>query len=104
MNPNHHQTPPQPWSWFTDKVLPPVFAALSIGAITSGIATHQAVQGLTSKIEQTDKEVAQLKSRLDAVAAHSITRAEMLETMKRVELQLELMMARANIKTPRTEH
>jgi len=99
MNSNYPTKSSSPWPWFTDKVLPPVFAALSIGAITSGIATYQSVQGLTSKIEQTDKEVAQLKARLDSVAAHSITRAEMLETMKRVELQLELMMARANIKT-----
>lgn len=93
-----HAAKPHPWAWFTDKVLPPVFAALAIGAITSGVATYQSIQVLTSKVEQTDKEVAQLKARIEAVSAASVTRSEMLETMKRVELQLELMMARAGIK------
>jgi hypothetical protein len=93
-----HPVKPHPWSWFTDKVLPPVFAALAIGAITSGVATYQSIQVLTSKVEQTDKDVAQLKARIEAVSVASVTRSEMLETMKRVELQLELMMARAGIK------
>lgn len=87
-----------PWSWFTEKVLPPVFAALTLGAITSGIATYQAVQTLTSKLEVSDKKIAQLEARIDSVAAHSVTRAELLETLKRVELQLELMMAKAGFR------
>ena len=92
-------TEKNPWSWFTDKVLPPVFAALSIGAITAGFATYQAVQSLTNKIDATDKEVTQLKIKIDQVSANSVTKTEMLETMKRVELQLELMMARAGYKS-----
>lgn len=84
-----------PWAWFTDKVLPPVFAALTISTIAAGFATYQAVQGLTSKLESTDKKVTQLESRIEYVQANSVTRTELLETMKRVELQLELMMAKA---------
>ena len=91
-------TKPHPWGWFTEKVLPPVFAALTLGAITSGAATYQAVLTLTSKLEQTDKKLAQLEARIEVVDANSVKRAELLETMKRVELQLELMMAKANIK------
>jgi len=91
-------TKPHPWGWFTEKVLPPVFAALTLGAITSGVATHQAVLNLTSKFEQADKKLAQLEARIEVVDANSVKRAELLETMKRVELQLELMMAKANIK------
>ena len=88
----------QPWSWFTDKVLPPVFATLAIGAITSGIATYHAVQSLTSKLEVTDKELNALKHRVEGIAANSVSRVELLETMKRVELQLELMMAKAGMR------
>lgn len=84
-----------PWAWFTDKVLPPVFAALTISTIAAGFATYQAVQGLTSKLESTDKKVTQLESRIEYVQANSVTRTELLEAMKRVELQLELMMAKA---------
>ena len=79
-------------------MLPPVFAALTLGAITSGVATYQSVLSLTSKLEQTDKKMAQLEARIEVVDANSVKRAELLETMKRVELQLELMMAKANIK------
>jgi cell division protein FtsB len=88
----------QPWSWFSDKVLPPVFAALCISAVASGFATYQAVQALTSKVEQNDRELVQLKARIEAVDAHAVKRAELLETMKRVELQLELMMAKAGMR------
>lgn len=84
-----------PWAWFTDKVLPPVFAALTISTIAAGFATYQAVQGLTSKLESTDKKVTQLEAKIEHVQANAVTRAELLETMKRVELQLELMMAKA---------
>ena len=89
---------PHPWSWFTEKVLPPVFAALTLGAITSGVATYQSVLTITSKLEQTDKKLEQLEARIGAVDASAVKRSELLETMKRVELQLELMMAKAGMK------
>jgi len=91
-------TKPHPWGWFTENVLPPVFAELTLGAITYGVATYQSVLTRTSKLEQTDKKMAQLEARIEVVDANSVKRAELLETMKRVELQLELMMAKANIK------
>ena len=91
-----------PWSWFTDKVLPPVFAALCISAVVSGFATYQSVQSLTSKVEQNDKELVQLKARIEAVDANAVKRSELLETMKRVELQLELMMAKAGMANKRS--
>lgn len=81
------------WSWFTDKVLPPVFAALAIGSITAGFATYNAVNGLTNKIEQIDKRVALLEARMEL----AVMQPMFLETLKRVELQLELMMAKANL-------
>ena len=87
-----------PWAWFTDKVLPPVFAAMCIGAMMSGFATYQAVQALTSRLETHDKELVQLKARIEVVATSSVTRSELLETLKRVELQLQLMMAQSGIK------
>ena len=87
-----------PWAWFTDKVLPPVFAAMCIGAMMSGFATYQAVQALTNRVEQHEKDLVQLKARIEAVATSSVTRAELLETLKRVELQLQLMMAQAGVR------
>ena len=86
-----------PWAWFTDKVLPPVFAFLAISSITAGAVTYNSVQSLTSKVDATDREIVTIKAELKAVAQNSVTRSELLETMKRVELQLELMMARARI-------
>lgn len=83
-----------PWSWFTDKVLPPVFAALTLGAIAAGFTTYNAVQALTSKLEQTDKRVALLEARMETV----VTQPQLLETLKRVELHLELVVAKANLR------
>lgn len=91
-------TKQHPWAWFTDKVLPPVFAALTLSTIGAAFATYQSVQALTSKIESTDKKVIQLEARIESVQSQAVSRSELLETMKRVELQLELMMAKAGFK------
>jgi len=82
-----------PWSWFNDKVLQPVYEPLAIGSIRAGFATYNAVNGLTNKIEQIDKRVALLEARMEL----AVMQPMFLETLKRVELQLELMMARANL-------
>lgn len=86
-----------PYNWFFERVLPPLFTALTIGVITSGIATYNSVQSLTSKINETDRQVAELKVRVEEVSTRSVNRVELLETMKRVELQLELMMVKAKV-------
>lgn len=91
---------PQPWGWFTDKVLPPLFAALTLGSITAGFATYNAVNTLTNKLEQIDKRVSILEARMET----AVTQPQLLETMKRVELQLELMMARAGVKNAQFTH
>lgn len=92
MPPEQHKM--HPWSWFADKVLPPVFAALALGAITSGFATYQAVQTLAEKVNATDKRLDMLEAQMEK----AVTQPQLLETMKRVELQLELMMAKAGMK------
>lgn len=86
-----------PSNWFFEKVLPPLFTALTVGVITSGVATYNSVQTLTSKINDTDKEVADLKVKVEEISSRSVNRMELLETMKRVELQLELMMVKAKL-------
>ena len=85
-----------PWSWFTDKVLPPVFAALTISTIAAGFATYNAVQTLTNKLEQSDKRIAILEAKMETV----VTQPQLLETLKRVELHLELVLAKAGMKKP----
>jgi len=85
-------------AWFIEKVLPSVFAALTIGAIFSGFATYHSVQALSSRIEHHEKELISLKVRIEAVSSTSVTRTELLETLKRVELQLHLVMAEAGVR------
>lgn len=89
-----------PWSWFTDKVLPPVFAALTVGAITGSLAVWNSVQTLAQKIDASEIKISQLEARIEAVNANAVSRVELLETVKRVELQLELVMARAGVRAP----
>ncbi|MGL6010232.1 MAG: hypothetical protein ACRC0J_01780 [Shewanella oncorhynchi] len=84
-----------PWGWFTDKVLPPVFAFLAISSITAGAVTYNSVQSLTAKVDSSDKKITQLETKIDSVDSKSVSRSELLETMKRVELQLELMVEKS---------
>jgi uncharacterized membrane-anchored protein YhcB (DUF1043 family) len=83
---------------FFEKVLPPIFVALAIGSITAAFSTHQSVQALTSKVEIHDKELVKINAELQSLKNHVVTRTELLETLKRVELQLQLMMAQASMK------
>ena len=90
-----------PWDWFKDKILAPLFVALSVGICAGSFATYQSVQSLTSQLALHDREIQALRQDLRAVDAKAVSRAEMLETMKRVELQLNYMLAVAGVKGQR---
>ena len=46
-----------------------------------------------------DKQIAELKAQIIAVKENSTTRSESLETLKRVEQQLEIVLLRAGVKS-----
>jgi hypothetical protein len=92
------KSPEHRWQWFTDKVLPQLFVALVL-AVSGGMwATYATVTAVVARLESHQREIDLLKTRVSNVEANVVTKAEMLETLKRVEQQLEIMMLRAGIK------
>ena len=95
-NDNRH-----PWTWFIDKVLPPLFVAIAL-ALGGGMwATYQSVQRIGHILDMQQREIDGLRDRLSHVESSLVTKSELLETMKRVEQQLEIMMLRAGLRAPR---
>jgi hypothetical protein len=90
--PNEHQ-----WHRFTDKVLPQLFVALVL-AVSGGMwMTYTTVNSMVVRMETHQKEIDSIKARLDNVESKMVTKNELLETLKRVEQQLEIMMLRAGV-------
>lgn len=95
-NDNRH-----PWTWFIDKVLPPLFVAIAL-ALGGGMwATYQSVQRIGHVLDTQQREIEALRARIGYVESALVTKDDMLETMKRVEQQLEIMMLRAGLRAPR---
>lgn len=87
------------WQWFTDKVLPQLFVALVL-AVSGGMwFTYMTVSTLVNKIDNQQREIELIKTRLSNVESNVVTKSELLETLKRVEQQLEIMMLRAGIRS-----
>ena len=90
------------WHWFTDKVLPSLFVLLATAVCGVLWANYNAVQMLASKQELQSRDIEQLSSEMIAIKAGYMTRMEVLETVKRIEQQLEIQMLRAGVR-PRKE-
>lgn len=87
------------WTWFTDRVLPALFVALCM-ALSGGMwMTYRTVLTLTHTMESQSREIEALRARISHVETSLVTKSDLLETMKRVEQQLEIMMLRAGMRT-----
>lgn len=95
-------TPAHPWSWFTDHVLPSLFVAVSLAVGGAAWWTHQTVGTLVNTLQIHQKQIEQLQVDIGNLRSASVSRVELVETLKRVEQQLEIMMLRAGIKPERS--
>ncbi len=86
------------WHWFTDKVLPSLFVLLASAVCAVLWANYNAVQTLASKQELHAREIENLRTEVVAIKAAYMTRMEVLETVKRIEQQLEIQMLRAGMR------
>lgn len=90
---------PHPWTWFTDKVLPSLFVATAMAVSGSAWFTYQTVIDVANKQAAMQKEIEMVEADVRQLRAETVSKSDLLETMKRVEQQLEIMMLRAGIKT-----
>ena len=84
-----------PWTWFTEKVLPGLFLAVTISVVTAAFAIEKSVSDLTLTVNSHEQRI----NRLEAQVANGVTRAELLETLKRVEQQLQIVLLQSGIRT-----
>lgn len=83
-----------PWSWFTEKVLPGLFLTVAIFVGGTAFAMWRTVENLSHKMNSQEERI----NKLEVQIANSVTRNEMLETLKRVEQQLQIVLLQAGIK------
>jgi hypothetical protein len=86
-----------PWNWFVEKILPPLFILVATSVAASSMAIWKNVNELAVSVASQEKDIQLLKISVKELQTQSVTRAELLETMKRVEQQLEIMMLRSKL-------
>lgn len=91
------------WEWFRDRTLPPLFVALTVGVCGAAWWTAQAINQFAGHIAQIEREQQAMKTEIASLKAATVTRAELLETLKRVEQQMEIMMLRAGMRPAKTQ-
>lgn len=84
-----------PWEWFTEKVLPGLFLSVAIGVVGTSFAVWQTVAQLTNAIQDHERRLIAL----EVDSKEFIKRTEMLETLKRVEQQLQIVLLQSGLKT-----
>lgn len=91
-----------PWTWFVEKVLPGLFVALTLSVIATSVAMWQSVARITSSLENHEQQIRDLRADIKVVREQAVMRSELLETLKRVEqqLQIALLESRLNNKNP----
>lgn len=75
----------------TDQMLIGIVSTMAVVVVGGSWHTYGTVQALIERIESQNGRVARLEVRLDAVQAQMVTQAQLLETLKRVEQQLEII-------------
>jgi hypothetical protein len=83
-----------PWEWFTEKVLPGLFLTVAVSVGGTSFAIWQSVTELTNAVKDHEKRI----ERIEIQHQQLVTRTELLETLKRVEQQMQIMLLQAGIK------
>ena len=82
-----------PWFWFTEKVLPGLFLAVALTVATAAFSIWQSVSRLTDAVSQSEKRLDHLEVQINNL----VTRAELLDTLKRMEQQMQIILLRAGV-------
>ena len=84
-----------PWEWFVEKVLPGLFLAVAVGVGGASFAVWKGVSELTSSVKDHEKRL----EKIEVQQQNLVTRAELLETLKRVEQQMQIVLLQSGIRT-----
>lgn len=84
-----------PWEWFTEKVLPGLFLSVAVSVAATSFAIWQSVSELTNTVKSHEKRL----DKIELQTQQLVTRTELLETLKRVEQQMQIVLLQSGIKT-----
>lgn len=88
-----------PWSWFVERVLPGLFVAITLSVVATSVAIWQSVARITQSLEDHESKIADLRQEVKVVREQAVMRSELLETLKRVEQQLQIALLEARLNT-----
>lgn len=83
-----------PWRWFTEKVLPGLFLAVAVFMGGTAFAMWRTVEELSYKMNSQEVRI----NKIEVEMKELVKRTELLETLKRVEQQLQIVLLQAGIK------
>ena len=92
-----------PWEWFVEKVLPGLFLTVAVTVGSTSFAIWQSVAELSNTVKNHERQLENLRIEVQTAKSAMVTRTELLETMKRVEQQLEITLLRANVRGAKIE-
>ena len=92
------QKPQQSFSvLFVEKYIIPLLLGITMSILAGAVTLWLSVRDLTNLINQHDAQIKVLTADVQSTRAAYITRSELLETLKRVELQLDNVMLKARV-------
>jgi len=90
--------PPQSFSvLIVEKYIIPLMLAITLSILAGAVTLWLSVRDLTTVINQHDAQLKLLTAEMQNTRAAYITRIELMETVKRVELQLDNIMLKARV-------
>lgn len=84
---------------FIEKYIIPLVLAISIAFVTGGWTFYLAVRDLTALVNQHDASIKTIQADVQQLRNSTVTQSQLLETLKRVEQQLEIVLLKAKINT-----
>ena len=87
-------------SWtmlFVERYFLPIFLAGSLALCAGAFTLWITVHDLTGAVRSNTDDIKVIQTELNMIRTNSITRSELLEILKRVEQQLEIMTLKARV-------
>jgi cell shape-determining protein MreC len=86
-----------PWTWFVEKVLPGLFVAITLSVVATSVAIWKSVAEITGSLRNHEAQIQDLRQEVKVVREQAVMRSELLETLKRVEQQLQIALLEARL-------
>jgi hypothetical protein len=93
MKVNDMTTSEKPWGWFTEKVLPSLFLSVALSVTAASFAIWQSVANLTNNVKHNEERLGKIEMKMENL----VTRTELLETLKRVEQQMQIVLLQSGV-------